>query len=1021
MNEKIQKLAFICILFFGLITTGYSRSITGNEELQQKVSDQTQVRKQSVKGKVTDKSGIALPGVTIVVKGTTTGTLTDVDGNFSFAEIKSDSRLGFSFIGMMSQEVEVAGKSVINIVMKEDAVNLDEVVAIGYGTMKKSDLTGSVVSVKTNELNSIPLPSISNALQGKAAGVNIISSGVPGTDATIQIRGVGTINDNDPLLVIDGFPTDAGLNQINMNDVESIQILKDASATAIYGSRGANGVVIVTTKKGRANKSAVNFDYYYGIQQATNIPQMLNASQFATLHNEMMENAGMEKNPAFADPSSLGEGTNWVNEMISPAAIQNFSLSYTGGSDKSTYYVSANVFDQDGIVLNTNYKRYTIQFNGESKVFDWLKFGNNISLNNDIKSSGEYSLRNIQMALPTQSVYNEDGTYAGPEERAAWSGDIRNPVGAATLIENSTNGYNLRGGIYAEIKLMNGLTFKTNAGLKANFWYDRTWSPKYDWKPTPQEDSYLYQSSKRSITWVWDNTLNFEKEFNDLHKITVLLGTSAQENRYDYMYGSIQNFASDLTQQLDNGIDQVKLNGNASEWAMLSYMGRLNYSYDNKYLITATLRRDGSSRFGSGNKWGWFPSTSLAWRISEEDFMDKIDQIDDLKLRIGYGLTGNQEIGNYSFASNLSTIKYVFNDNIVSAVVPSIMPNPNVKWESQQQVNIGIDATILDQRITITIDAYQKNTKDMLVPMSVPISTGYSDVTVPYINAGEIVNRGVEFTVSSRNIDKDFKWDTDLNFSFNQNEVKSLNDTVPMSRGSIGLNYYLSRIEVGHPVDELYGFVTDGIFQNQAEVDYHSVQVAGTDPYSRTSAGDIRFKDLNSDGVIDDNDRTYIGNPSPTFIFAINNTFRYKGFDLNISLQGVYGVDLFNANRIWNEGMAVAYNQTTETLNRWNGEGTSTTMPRAIFNDPNKNTRQSDRYVEDGSYLRVKNVSIGYNFARQLVSKIKMSSARIYISGTNLYTLTNYKGFDPEVGTNGIDNGNYPITRNISIGVNISF
>jgi TonB-linked SusC/RagA family outer membrane protein len=865
------------------------------------------------------------------------------------------------------------------------------------------------------------LPSISNALQGKAAGVNIISSGVPGTDATIQIRGIGTINDNDPLLVIDGFPTDAGLNQINMNDVESIQILKDASATAIYGSRGANGVVIITTKKGTANKSSVNIDYYYGIQQATNIPKMLNASQFAALNNEMMINAGMETNPAFADPASLGVGTNWVNEMISPAAVQNFSLSYTGGSEKGTYYVSANVYDQDGLVLNTKYKRYTIQFNAESKVFDWLKFGNNISLNNDIKSNGEYDLRNIMMALPTQPVYNEDGSYAGPEERPAWSGDIRNPVGAATLIENSTTGYNLRGGIFAEIKIMNGLTFKTNAGLKANIWYDRNWSPKYAWKPTPQANSYLYQSSNKSITWVWDNTLNYEREFNDLHKISALLGTSATEFRNDYMNGSIQNFASDLTQQLDNGLEQVKLNGNASEWAMLSYMGRVNYSYNNKYMATATIRRDGSSRFGSGNKWGWFPSASLAWRISEESFMADVKQIDDLKLRAGFGITGNQEIGNYSFASNLSSIKYNFNDNLVNAVVPNVMPNPNVKWESQQQINIGIDATLLDQRLTITIDAYQKNTKDMLVPMSVPISTGYSDVTVPFINAGEIVNQGLEFTITSRNIDKEFKWDTDFNFSLNKNEVKSLNDTVPMQRNSLGLNYYIARLEVGHPVDAYYGYVTDGIFQNQAEVDYHAVQVPGNDPYSRTSPGDIRFKDLNSDGVINDADRTYIGKPNPDFIFALNNNFKYKGFDLNISLQGVYGVDIFNANRIWNEGMAVAYNQTTETLSRWNGEGTSNTMPRAVFNDPNKNTQQSDRYIENGSYLRIKNVAFGYTLPKQVIAKIKMSSARIYISGTNLLTFTNYKGFDPEVGANGIDNGAYPLTRNISIGANITF
>ncbi|MFA9391491.1 MAG: SusC/RagA family TonB-linked outer membrane protein [Prolixibacteraceae bacterium] len=1018
MLKRLTHFTIVYSLLLALSLTGRANTTTSNSNTSW--AKETSAVGFKVKGEVTSPNGEKLPGVTVVEKGTSNGTITSIDGFYSIETVSDEAILVFSFVGMKSQQVSINGQNEINIVLKEDAIGLDEVVAIGYGTMKKSDLTGSIVSISTDDLNAIPLPSISDAMQGRAAGVQIISSGTPGSDATIRIRGVGTINDNDPLLVIDGFPTDGGLNQINMNDIASLQILKDASATAIYGSRGANGVVIITTKKGSA-KSKVNLDYYYGIQQATNMLEMLNAGEFAALNNDMMENAGKLKNPAFADPTSIGEGTNWVNEMIAPVTMQNVSLSYSGGSDKSTYYVSGNVFDQNGIVLNTSFKRYTIQFNSESKVFDWLTFGNNISLNHDVKSRGDYNIKNTLMALPTQEVYNLDGSYAGPTERPEWSGDIRNPVGSATVVESSTKGYNLRGGIFAEFKLFEGLTFKTSAGLKANIWYDRTWAPKYDWNPTPQEQSYLYQSANKSITWVWDNTLNYNKTFNEIHKVSAMLGTSAQENQFDYMSGSIQNFASDLTQQLSNGIDQVVVNGNASDWSLLSYMARANYSYASKYLLTATIRRDGSSRFGSGNKWGWFPSASLAWRISEENFLADVDQIDDLKLRAGFGVTGNQEIGNYSFASNLSTVKYNFGGNVVNAVVPNVMPNPNVQWESQQQFNIGVDATLLDQRLTITLDAYLKNTKDMLVPMSVPISTGYSDIAVPFINAGEIVNKGIEFTASSRNIDGILKWDTDFNISFNQNKVKSLNDTIPMLRGDVGFNYSIARIETGKPVDIYYGFITEGIFQNQQEVEAHALQVPGNDQYNRTSAGDIRYVDLNSDGVIDDNDRTYLGDPNPDFIFALNNTFRYKGFDLNIFLQGVYGVELFNANRIWNEGMAVAYNQTSETLNRWTGEGSNTTVPRAVFNDPNKNTRPSDRYIEDGSYLRIKNVSLGYNLPANLIARAKMSTVRIYISGTNLLTFTTYKGFDPEVGTSGIDNGNYPITRNISIGANISF
>jgi len=1019
-DEKIEDV--LDDLFKG---TDVTHELRGNHIIlsnQSKVSSESsQQQKRTITGKVTDTNGESIPGVSILIKGTTTGTISDFDGNFTLSGVAGDAVLVFSFVGMKSQDVAIAGKTTINVLLQEETIGLEEVVAIGYGSQKKKDLTGSISSVSTEDMKSLPLASVGEAMQGKAAGVQIISSGTPGSDPTFRIRGVGTINNNNPLYVIDGVPTDGGLNQLNMDDVEAIQILKDASATAIYGSRGANGVVIITTKKGSKGKSQINFNSYYGIQEATSLVNVLNASEFAALHNEMMLNAGMDLNPAYADPDLLGKGTNWVDALFRTAPVQNYSLSYSGGNEKTTYYVSGNYFDQKGVVDNTGFKRYTLKFNSESQIMDKVKFGNMISLNHDDKYSGSYSILNTLRALPTQSIFNEDGTYSGPEGRPAWDGDITNPIGQAKLIENSTLGYNLLGSIYGEIELLEGLKFKTSAGLKANFWQTRTWSPKYNWKPTPQEQSYLGECSCKSITWNWDNTLTYNTTINDVHRLTILAGTSAQENKFEYINGSIQEFASDATQQLDNGLSQKNVGGSANEWALMSYMGRVNYAYADKYLVTATVRRDGSSRFGAKNKWGIFPSGSLAWRISEEDFFQTIEFIDDLKLRTGYGITGNQEIGNYAFASNLSIIKYNFNDNLVNAVVPVVMPNPNVQWESQNQANIGFDATILNQRVDLTVDAYQKNTKDMLVPMSVPITTGYSDVFVPFINAGEIVNKGIEISVTSHNVKGEFYWDTEFNISFNKNEVKSLNDTIPMVRGDVGFNQQIARLEVGKPVDIFYGFVTDGIFQTQEEVDAHALQVPGDDIYARTSAGDIRFKDLNSDGIIDDNDRTYIGNPNPDFIFALNNRLEYKGFDLNIFLQGVYGNDIYNANRISNEGMAVAYNQSKETLNRWMGEGTSNTMPRAVFNDPNKNVRPSDRFIEDGSYLRIKNVTLGYNFPKQVTERLSMSSARLYISGANLFTFTKYKGFDPEVGANGIDNSTYPVTRTVSIGANITF
>ncbi len=991
--------------------------ILTNESGDENIFQQTK----TVTGIITDDDGEPMPGVTVLIKGTTNGTISDIDGNYTIRNVKETDVLVFSFVGMETQEQSVVNKISIDVKMSAGAIGLDEVVAVGYGSQKKKDLTGSVVSISTSGMESLPTASLADAMQGKAAGLQIISNGTQGSDPTFRIRGTGTINNNNPLYVIDGVPTDGGLNQMNMDDVESIQVLKDASATAIYGSRGANGVVIITTKKGKSGSSQISFNAYYGLQEATSMVNVLNGEEFATLHNEMMMNAGMDMNPAYADPAQFGEGTDWVDALFRTASIQNYSLSYSGGNDKTTYYVSGNFFDQQGIVDNTGFKRYTLKFNSESQILDKVKFGNLISLNHDDKYNGDYSIVNTLRALPTQPIYNEDGTYSGPEARPAWDGDITNPIGRSNLIENSTLGYNLLGSIFGEIELIDGLKFRTSAGLKANFWQSRNWSPKYDWKPTPQENSYLGQSSNKAITWNWDNTLTYTKTLSDKHRLTILAGTSAQENKFEYINGSIQDFASDATQQLDNGLKQKTVGGSANEWALLSYMGRVNYAYDDKYLLTATVRRDGSSRFGANNKWGVFPSGSFAWRVSEEEFMQSFDFVDDLKLRMGYGVTGNQEIGNYAFASALSIIKYNFNDNLVNAVVPVVMPNPGVQWESQNQANIGFDATIFNQRVDLTVDAYQKITKDMLVPMSVPITTGYSDVYVPFINAGEIENKGIEVSVTTHNMKGAFTWDTDFNISFNKNEVKSLNDTIPMTRGNVGFNQQIGRLETGKPVDIFYGFVTDGIFQTQSEVDAHAIQVPGEDIYSRTSAGDIRYKDLNSDGVIDDEDRTYIGNPNPDFIFALNNTFSYKGFDLNIFLQGVYGNDIYNANRIGNEGMAVAYNQSKATLNRWNGEGTSNSMPRAVFNDPNKNIRPSDRFIEDGSYLRVKNITLGYTLPSSLSKKLKMTKTRLYISGANLFTLTNYSGFDPEVGTSGIDLNTYPLTRTVSIGANISF
>ncbi len=573
------------------------------------------------------------------------------------------------------------------------------------------------------------------------------------------------------------------------------------------------------------------------------------------------------------------------------------------------------------------------------------------------------------------------------------------------------------GNIFAEIKPADKLTFKSLGGIDFKFWDQNSFSPKYDWKPIPQPQSSLYEESNKSLTYLWDNTLTYLDTFADKHNVNVMIGSSAQNNLYNRMNASVQGFLSDNNSQLNNGLTDPTVGGTKNDWAILSFMGRANYNYDNKYLFTATIRRDGSSRFSKENRWGTFPSFSAAWRLSEEPFFHANEWVDDVKVRLGYGETGNQGgIDNYAYFTRLKTGQYVFNGTPVSTLYPLVMPNQDVQWETVRQFNAGVDLSLLNQRINLTLDAYLKNTSDMLVPMSVPITTGYSDIYVPSINAGEIRNKGLELTVSSRNLTGQFEWDTDFNVSYNKNEVIKMNDGIALFTGG---DINMTKVQVsaeGRPVNAFYGYVTNGIFQNQEEVDRYATQVTGG-----TAPGDIKFRDLDNNGVINADDRTFIGNPFPEWTFSMNNSFAYGNFDLQVFFQGVAGNDIYNANRIWQESMSVPQNQTTKVLDRWTGEGTSNSVPRAVYSDPNQNVRHSNRFIEDGSYLRLKNLTLGYTLPKSVAQKAQLSMARLYLSCQNLFTLTGYSGFDPEVGAGGVDLGTYPVTRTISLGLNIQF
>ena len=969
----------------------------------------------NVQGTVKDAVG-SVPGASVIVKGTTNGTIADIDGKFSM-KVPAGAVLEVSCIGYVTVEVPAGnGQTPLTIVLKEDTELLEEVVVVGYGTIKKSDLTGAVAAVNSDKIKDSPAANVGQALQGKVAGVQIIDSGSPGSNVNIKVRGLGSINNCDPLVVIDGVPTDLGLNAINTEDIERIDVLKDASATAIYGSRGANGVVMVTTKRGKSGDGKISVNANFSLQTPTNVPQMLNAAQYAQLSNEMMANSGRNVNPDWADPTSLGAGTNWLGELLGTGKLQKYNVSYSGGNDKTNYYVSGGFLDQTGVVRNVGYRRFTFQSNSDTQVRKWLKMSTNVTFSTDTKSSGSYSIGDTMNALPVFAVKDADGEWTGPEGNAEWYGSVRNPIGTTEVNKSETKGYNILANISAEVTFTKWLKFKSTFGYDAKFWYTDSFTPKYAWKPIQVEVSKRYRSNNKSFTNLWDNYFLFDHTFAKKHHLSMMAGTSAQWNSYDYMSGEKSGFLFDSVNQMDNGQEVEYINGSKSEWSLMSLMARVNYSYDDRYLITATIRRDGSSRFGRNNRWGTFPSVSVAWRPSKESWFPESEIVNDLKVRAGYGVTGSQaSVSNYGYLATYETGVYSF--GTAGTEQPSLysasLANPSIHWEEVAQSNIGIDLAMFNSRVQFSIDGYIKNTRDMLVKASIPITSGFEDTTTTYANAGKVRNQGVEMQLHTVNIAGELNWETDFSATYNTNKIIDLNSAVPYYINQVN-NSYLTMLQKGYPINVFYGYVTDGLFQNQSEVDNHAFQ-PGAAP------GDIRYRDLNNDGVINENDRTVIGNPNPTWLFSMNNRVEWKGLELSVYLQGVAGNSIYNANNIENTGMAAAMNQTVAVLDRWTGEGTSNFMPRAVYGDPNQNCRVSDRFIENGSYLRVKNIMLAYSFPSKMLQKINVHGLRLALICENVATISKYSGFDPEVSINGIDSSRYPIPRTYSLGLNLNF
>ena len=1011
-------------LFAGVTAHSDAGSETG-------ISNVTQ-QQQTVKGIIKGPDGLPVIAANISQKGTNNATITDLNGNFTLNVTGRQPVLVISYIGYVTTEVNVSGRAFVEVVLQEDVAALDEVVVVGYGTMRKKDVTGAVSSVRSGEITKNATSNVMQAIAGKMSGVQVVqNSGTPGGDVSILIRGVGTINDASPLYVIDGVPVSGGMWYLNPNDVESIDVLKDASATAIYGSRGANGVVMVTTKQAQEGHTEINFDYSYGIQHSAKTYKMLDASQYAALHNEMRTNAGPEYslNPAFADPESLGAGTDWMDAIFRTAPMQKVNLSMLGGNQKISHATSLGYYTQDGIMKNSSYNRLSLQSNISSKLASNITVRANVNLSAENRRTQPVStvIQNAMRILPSIPIYDDNGEYAGPTGNAEWNGNALNPVAIINEQNYRMKGFRMLSNISLEWEIIKGLKFKTTGGAELGYDNNNSYIPKYKWGMNESKNTMQTVTSAYEQLYLWDNTLNYDKAFGK-HRINAMIGTSYQEYKKESVSAAGSGRASELTTELDNATKATDVGGNSYRWALMSYMARLHYSYDDRYLLTATFRADGSSKFGKDNRFGYFPSFAAAWNIGNEAFMQSVKPVSLLKLRAGYGQTGNQNIGAYAFADKLS-VNGVYNfgsqrgfeSNLVNLIYPYLLSNPSVKWESVEQYNVGLDIGFLQNRIVANLDFYVKNTRDMLTKKPVPQTSGTSleQADWPPVNIGKVLNRGFEFTVNTKNFVGEFKWETSLNMSFNHNEVVSI--------GGPEILNGVSLIREGQPINSFYGYELGGIYQTLDEVftgpvmENRAPDKASHNPYKNTSPGDMWFVDVDGNGEINDLDRTVIGNPSPDCIFGFNNTFSYKNFDLSIFFQGALGNQVWNGVRASHESMNSTYNQLATTLERWTGEGSSYSMPRAIYADPNNNSRASTRWLEDGAYAKLKNLTFGYTLPEKWIRKAKMKALRLYVSLDNLCTITNYSGLDPEAGLSGLDYGVYPSARTYMFGVSVKF
>ena len=998
----------------------------------------------TIRGKVTTGEKEPLPGVSVVVKGTTNGASTDAVGNYALSVPDGAATLVFSYIGYTTEEVSVGNRTTIDVSLVADVESLSEVVVVGYGTVKKSDLTGSVASVKSDELRQTPIANFVQGLQARVSGVQVTqNSGAPGGSSSVRIRGNNSISGgSEPLYVVDGFPVGSGgnsgatggvnfgnsdgnalnpLSTINPNDIESIEVLKDASATAIYGTRGANGVVLITTKRGQAGVTNVTYDGYYGVQQIRRKLDLMNATEFARFENELL---GV--NSLYPDPEALGEGTDWQDEIFRPAPIQNHQVSVSGGDEKTQFSLSTDYFKQDGILIGSDYTRGSIRLNLDHRVGRNLKVGTSLtysySVNNGTVSAtdGEGAASGIVVsalvAPPTLQPYDSLGnpTLFGnvPGTRSRYL-DWNNPVAFESQVLNRNTTGRLLGNLFAEYRILEGLTYRFVLGTDLI---------------SDVRDSYVGRlirfgqvsgglggrAHANTSNVLHESILTYDRKFND-HALTLtgVFSTQSQIRATDNI--SALQFPNDVLTNDNLGLSSTVTAGtNREKWRLDSYTARANYNFRSRYLHTLAARVDGSSRFGTNNKYGFFPSVALAWRVVEEGFMQALPVISDLKIRASYGVTGNADIPLYGSLARFSPNGNANFNNVRNVGIgPGNIANPNLKWENSYQTDIGLDIGLLTNRLTFTADYYVKTTKDLLLPRNVPLSSGFSDALG---NFGQVENRGFEVALTAAVLEGNFKWDVSGNLSANRNRVTSIDGTrneILTTSGNIGSFTNASILRVGEPIGSFYGYFFDGIYQTGDNVPTGKVP------------GDVRYRDLTGEGNVSAADQNIIGNPNPDYLFGLTNNFRWGNFDLSVFVQGVQGNDLFFTQRLVLEVGGGVRNQLGEYVNRWTPDNPSNRYVRAY---QNQRLNQSDVFIEDGSFVCFKNVTLGYNLPVEKLNLKWLKGTRLYASGTNLLTFTNYTGYDPEVNTAGqsslqlgVDNSGYPVARSYLVGVQITF